>query len=139
MNLDINLKADSMYTKLTITPTRGIELMKKASSICAIFSARRHPYISTLIDIGYAGATDEEKKEFERDYGNKDQEYYKEKLNLFKEIAEICDNLEEYTLLMPMAVKAFETSFANSILINSVREVLKEQEEEEKNKDKEEE
>lgn len=107
MKISINPEQSSAYLKLGITKERAIELATKAAKIAATFATYNIPLLRTVIKSILEEGTEEGKEDIRKLLGDKSLDYYSDKLNLLKEIAEICDNLEEYTYVMPLALKTW--------------------------------
>jgi hypothetical protein len=107
MKLNINPEQSSAYLKLGITKERAIELTNKTAEVAATFAAHNIPLLRTIIKSILEEGTEEGKEDMRRLLGDKSLDYYSSKLNLLKETAEICDNLEEYTYVVPLVLRTW--------------------------------
>jgi len=124
INLDITPENGKMGAGLGIASERALSLIKQAAEATATFASRAHPLVSMIVDtIGEEG-TEQQKEELKEAFGGKDPKYFRNPLNLYKEIAAMCDNLEEYTLVLPMVERVMKEGIAEKKVTDSMLEQI---------------
>lgn len=104
MELNINVEGETKKDIFSsIEEGRSLELLHLAADITGRFKLRGNPMMAAMIAVvikngGMDGITEDEKE----------PTYYLKKGNMYKEVAAICNSLEEVFLILPLITNEVE-------------------------------
>lgn len=105
MKLNISTDKKEPWEIFNITKERHDELLDKAAGLSSIFKMRSDPILGILVDALHEKAPSKYEEQLVKEqFGSEDNSYYRNGMNLFKEMVGLCDNLEEVVMIMPAAV-----------------------------------